>query len=189
MAAGATRDVGERAEADTTTLSTRFTAKQREVLEQAATILNCRSAKLIREATLQRAADVINASGHAGVTLRALAHKALQPMVNPLVEIRWKFPHPEDSDTVEEMSLESWEALSEEEQRDLASREPGSHSMEVRPVRPDPNEVRQIRMALKTCPTEFARMMVEQWESVESGGQRYQPKITAAELLGGEGEP
>src|SRR5688500_5318326 len=103
---------------ESTTLSTRFTARQREILEQAAGVLNCSPAKLIREATLQRAADVVNASGRANATLRRLAHKALQPMVNPLVDVCLQSQH-EELDRVERMTLDAWERMSDDERMGL----------------------------------------------------------------------
>src|SRR5690349_14814382 len=107
-------------DADSVTLSARFTPKQREVLEQAAAILNCKPAKLIREASLQRAADVVNASGHAGTTLRTLARKALQPMINPLLECRWRGRSREIEDIVEYHTTSAWDAMEIYEQHHIA---------------------------------------------------------------------
>jgi uncharacterized protein (DUF1778 family) len=58
---------------DTTTVSTRFDDKQKELLEDAATAANCTVSKFVRDAALQKAVAVLNASGASEVRLRQLA--------------------------------------------------------------------------------------------------------------------
>ncbi len=190
MAKSGTKPSEPTIDSDSTTLSTRFTAKQREVLEQAAVILNCSPAKLIREAALERSVDVINASGNAGTTLRSLAEKALRQLINPVVELRWPALGPGFESVIETMRMRDWDTLDTIEQQSIAEshRDEEVGSLQVKPVILDSSDAHQIHSALQTCPTEFVRMMLQQWEAVEHGGQHYQPKLSAKDLMAAEGD-
>lgn len=173
---------------ETSTLSTRFNARQREAVERAASIANCTPAKLIRESAVTRAAEILNTRGSAGTSLRALAAKALQPMINPVVEVEFFGGHPDHGET-RKYSIAEWDRIRSCDEgleiREFMGRR-GYEDYRVRPVRPEMHEIREIKTALGSCPSEFATYMLEQWEAVESGGQRYTPQVSAAELLSGE---
>jgi hypothetical protein len=180
----------ESTDADSMPLSTRFTSKQKAAIEQAAAIVNCTPAKLVREASLRRAADVINASGNARNPLRELAKRTLHYVVNPRVEIRWISEIEGQPDEIEFMTVRHWESLDVDElQADYQHHQSrGYTGPRVIHQRPDAAEVRQIQTAIRSCPSEFVALMLEQWDDVESGGQQYKPQVDVDELLSGESE-
>jgi hypothetical protein len=151
-------------------------------------ILNCSPAKLIREAALERSVDVINASGNPGTTLRSLAEKALQQLINPVVELRWPAAGPGVDTIVETMRLKDWENLDPGEQQQIAEKYMDEEvgRLQVKPVLMNSSDIHQIHSAFRTCPTEFVKIMLEYWEGVEHGGQCYQPKLSVRDLMRGE---
>ncbi|MCX5659616.1 MAG: hypothetical protein NTW19_07825 [Planctomycetota bacterium] len=177
-------------DSESVALSTRFSAKQREVLEEAATILNVAPAKLIREAALERSVDVINAGGASGATLRLLAERFLQPILNPSVHLRRSHLHGDEPDKIERRRLDDWNSQSDAEKafEDRYMEEQGYGKAHVTTVKPDGAELNQIKTALKSCRTEFARILLETWDTVEGGDGAYEPKVSVEDVLSGEAE-
>ena len=70
----ATKNKTPKEKTDTVTIGTRFDDNQKELLEEAAKAADCTVAKFVRDAALQKAVAVLNASGPSEVRLRQLAN-------------------------------------------------------------------------------------------------------------------
>jgi len=162
---------------DTTAYGTRLTARQRQLIEEAAQVLDCSSAKFIRDAAVRRAADVVNASGEARTQLKALTLKLLDHILNPEVAKLGK----EGGCTAVKSALYH----------------PGlATKANVVSMGEDPNEewvergqdyksLRQVREVLETCGTEFIQVFLAEWEEYGKGVGDYSAKIRVSEILSG----
>lgn len=166
--------------AESVSYSTRFDPEQREVVEAAAKKMNWKPAKLIREASVGRAVDILNACEPADRRrLRELVGVVLCQILDPKYSVRWYYRDDPDQDGVtriysyrnphhddQEFSQEDW-------------------AMGMTPTRPSESDIMQIREALRTCGTEFLRMLLDEWHSFEPSGACYKPKVDPGRLLGG----
>lgn len=168
---------------DNFTYSTRVTPEQRQVIDDAASLSNCTSAKFIREAAVSRAVHVVNAHGPAKIALRRLASIAAKQLVNPSVELDIRHHHRgEESD--EKLIIDYREAFRRDDEDPMSGT-----VMKATPLRPHQSDLGDIRNALETCGTEFVRLILEQWMLAESETHRYQPARRVDDLLaGGDGE-
>lgn len=174
------------AEAANTSYSTRFDPKQRALIEQAAEILGCSPAKLIRESAVMRAAHVVNAGGPSGTALRELAWVVVRQLQNPTIRQTWLIDGDPENPTTLETSYQ--ELVTSEGQRELDETvqeyvEHGFHHDKTLPGRPDKKELEQIRRALETSGTEFVRMLVEAWGTGGRGKAEYRPQVDVDEFL------
>lgn len=161
--------------------STRFDAKQRELIEQAAAIAGCSPAKLIREATVRRAADIVNSEE--GVQLRALATSFLAPVLKPTVVLECYSGHGEiEENTWEYTTHHQWSA------DDVKLGDEVSDVLGGKVEVPDYRVRAQIKTAMKACGSRFVEILLEQWAAIERGGTEYKPKVNADELLDGKGD-
>ena len=155
----------------TLTYSTRFDARQRELIDQAAKLKQWSPAKLIREAAISRAADIVNASGNSSPTLQHLARLVAKQLVKPTLV----FTDPIDAVGVEvdEVDLaklmDDWSAYATNADFVLANR-------------PSPDDLSQIQTALRTCGESFIQMILEAWQALETGSDVYKPKVILGDL-------
>ena len=155
----------------TSTYSTRFDARQRELIEQAAELKQWSPAKLIREAAISRAADIVNASGSSSPTLRHLARLVAKQLDSPTVvyttwsgEIGVEVPRIDLDAPVDDPRLADFNAKFA-----VANR-------------PSPDDQDQIQTALQTCGESFIQMILEAWQALETGGNVYKPKVVLGDL-------
>lgn len=159
------------AASSTLTYSTRFDDRQRELIDQAAKLKQWSPAKLIREAAISRAADIVNASGSSSPTLRHLARLVAKQLVKPTCIV---INEPDGTTSeVPEIDL------------DLLRDHPGeywSQAMIVRANRPSQEDQDQIQAALLTCGESFIQMILEAWQALDTGGDVYKPKVVLGDL-------
>ena len=92
-------------------VSTRVTARQKQVVDEAAQLLKMSTAKFIREAVIEKAVAVLNASGNNNDPLRELAEKLLIPALNPMVEVVWQPQFDEMGEHVDKFRAVDWENM------------------------------------------------------------------------------
>lgn len=175
----------------TTSYSTRFDTQQREIIEQAADVLGCSAAKLIRDSAVTRSVDVMNAQGGARDSLRRLASRLIRQVFNPEVELDREIGHSPVDDPRKDMGVESvridrntarsWGNQDEFMPEHLQK---SNRVRAVRVLRPDDNELRQMKDAFETTGTEFIKLLLEHWGEARAGAQEYQPAIKPHSLLG-----
>jgi hypothetical protein len=170
-----------------TSFSTRFDAEQRELVEAAAKKLNWKPAKLIREASVARAVDIVNASDSADRRrLRELVEVVLRQLIDPTCSVGWFYP--EDPDQPVAMRTYSYRNQPANDERFQADNPHDRWSISYCSVeRPLEVDLMQVREAFRTCGTEFVRMLLDDWRSFETGGRGYKPKLDPGRLLGGLG--
>ncbi len=159
------------AASSTSTYSTRFDARQRELIEQAAEIKKWSPAKLIRESAISRAADIVNASGDSASWLRHLARLVAKQLVKPTLV----FTDPVDAGVVEVEEIDLDKLMS-----DRCAY--ATNADFVLANRPSPDDQDQIQTALQTCGESFIQMILEAWQALETGGDVYKPKVILGDL-------
>jgi len=158
-----------------TSYSTRFDAAQRKVIEQAAKLLDCSPAKLIRDAAVCRAVDVVNGSGESEIAVRSLARKLVDHVFDVTVKMV-------DGDVpMVESSLYHHRKLSREESLDISDGECENLVSRIC----DGKALDQMRAAMETCGTEFVRILMQEWDRSGEVPPIYKPKVTADALLQG----
>jgi hypothetical protein len=175
-------------DAATTTYSTRFDSRQRELIESAAKQLNWSPARLIRDAAVRRAADIANASGSADVKLRELAGLLLNQLLNPKVEIVSLSDGPvgfeEETQIVSKCDAD--DRMRNRDPLPPDEREGYGQVVRVMPIRPHDSELGQIRRALATAGTHFSDLLLQLWDSRQAAVAEYVPRVLPGELLQGE---
>jgi uncharacterized protein (DUF1778 family) len=172
---------------ETVTYSTRFTKEQRELVEEAAKVMDCSGAKFMRDATVMRAAEVVNTSGESRVMLQRLAALVAKQMLNP--EAVWDYGAGLDDDPRDPrrgpatISYES--ATNPDEPDPFGYHGPHNHMLPQRPANAD---LSQIQQAFETAGGEFARMIYDAWRLGHTEPKTYQPRIKASDLLSGGGD-
>jgi len=172
---------------ETSTYSSRFDAKQRDLIELAAAKSNWSPAKFIREAALRRAVDVLNADGRAEARLRDLARSLVQHLFNPTVDLDIVVEH--------EFSTEEWgtrkltvsrHASEQPSQPDLPPCEDTYGELRrATPNRPHDSELKQMKLAMETSGTRFIELLLQQWDGWGKEDLEYEPRISLAEVTGG----
>jgi uncharacterized protein (DUF1778 family) len=157
--------------ADTTTVSTRFDDKQKELLEEAAKAADCTVAKFVRDAALQKAVAVVNASGPSEVRLRQLAEKLVNHIYAATAE---SISDIEDGDVIagyvvrSELYTSGWvkgpdgSRLVSHVNRNLAN---------------------EIKEATRTCGPEFARFFKEALFAENRDCVAYKPELNPEDYL------
>ncbi|NOX60183.1 MAG: hypothetical protein GXP29_15170 [Planctomycetes bacterium] len=167
--------------------STRFEPQQRELVEEAAGSLNISPAKLIREAAVRRAADVLNADSGSRGRLRVLARAVVCQIMNPSVKyqrsLKGSIPEMRATETVEKSYLQP-QMIDEEPPDDWYSSSDVNEST-IQAVRPDDKSIGEIESAFASCPTEFSAMILEAL-STWWRGESYTPKVQMETLLNSE---
>ena len=169
----------------TASVSTRFSSKERDIIERAANLRNWSPAKLIHEATIRRAADIINASEGQELALALLAREVVRQIVNPDLEIEWKNHDfcPEESDPDFHWGDgRQWTIYQGE---DCFKGRVDGGDIEIFGFKGNALKVEtreQIKAALDTCPTEFADMILNHLQNEFLGDEGYRPVINVKEL-------
>ncbi len=169
----------------TSSLSTRFESQQRELIEEAAGSLNISPAKLIREAAVRRAVDVLNASSGSRGRLRVLAREVVRQIMNP--SVKYKRPKGEfremgAAETVVKSFMQP-QILDQEPPDDWPISNVDEATIEA--VRPDDKCIEEIESAFASCPTEFSAMILEALSTFWRG-ESYTPKVKIDGLFGSE---
>lgn len=159
-------------------VSARMSAQQKELVERASEILGWSPAKLVREAAVRRAVDVINASDRAEIQLRALAARLVSQIVNPRATVTLR-------DDVEERTVATVEVTAV--QGRFVAGDPhlpdGSIS-DVMVLAPSPGDRLQMRTALKEAGSRFVEMLLTAWDAADGGMGEFRPQISTADMLG-----
>lgn len=163
------------ASAPTVNFSTRLSTTQAELVEQAAEIKQWSPARLLREAAVTRAWNIVNARPSEAL-LRDLAGVISRQILDPRAKYSW-FRDPDDHGEAE-LSFLSPDYVRPLDDEDLVQYGP------PRVRRPSDPELRQIRTALETCATEFVRMVLDEWDRIESQEGEYEPEVPGDPLLG-----
>lgn len=154
---------------DTTTVSTRFDDKQKELLEGAAEAADCTVAKFVRDAALQKAVAVLNACGPSEVRLRQLAKMLADHLYTAEAEsIR------DDENLVVGSVVVSplYERVQVETQ---------DSPMFVSQV--DRKLANEIKEAARTCGSEFARFFKEALFAEKGDRVTYKPELNPDDYL------
>lgn len=172
-----------------TTYSTRFDPKQRELIESPAQRLNWSSARFIRDATVCRAADVVNASGFAELKLRELATTVLDQLLNPSFSVTQLV-----GDLKSAHSTRTITRFEAERYRENARQVPADEGQwcrqvkDIEPLRPHDSDLAQVRSALETAGRRFVELRVQVWNSRDAGIVEYSPTVLANQLMGDKAE-
>lgn len=153
------------------TLSTRVDRRQREVIERAAKAVDCSPGKFVRDAAVQRAADVLNASGGAEAQLRELARR----LVGHCFHFRIVQKGEKGKACLESGLYEPW-------QPDVETRAADERLDADWLTRQNTDAVAAIRRALETAPTEFVRFFLEEWDRWGKVDLDYQPCVDPREV-------
>jgi len=170
----------------TVSVSTRFSSKERGLIERAAELRKWSPAKLIHEATIRRATDIINASEGRELALGSLAKQVVDQLVSPTADIKAKnhdfCPEAFDDGDHPWLANEEWTTFQGEEC--FLGRMDGGE-IELSGYRGTPLEENireQIKIAMETCPTEFVKIILNQWQNQILGDEGYRPVINMKEL-------
>jgi len=154
-----------------TTYSTRFTPEQREKIDEACAKLNWTPARFIRDASVRRAAEILNSSGSAQHQLAALAQRFVHQLVGKkrlcLTTLNFERER-EDQEFLEEYAVNG-EGY---EQPDMLTA-----------IKFSENEAKQIQAALQATPSEFARLILEYWNISQRGEEVFEARVNADDLL------
>ena len=179
-------------EGGSTSYSTRFDPRHRELIEEAAKLLNVTPAKLIRESAVARAAHVVNAAGNARYHLRQIAVAVADQILNPSVEYdEVKYGELSDNPSSQCVRLDYYDSgrmadrIAEEEAARQAPFE-GLTVTSIRPVRPHGAVLDQIKSALETSGTEFLKLLLDEWNARQSSSTKYEPRVKPESLIGGD---
>lgn len=149
--------------------STRFEPTHQELVEQACRILNWTPARFIRDAAVRRAAEVINSAGPSRYSLAALAAEMVKHLkgnngvsISRWIEDEKVYRHADVFDTFTDPEV-GQEGFVEAAPLDLKVR--GS-----------------IKAGMKACPSEFVRLLLEQWELSDQGADSFTPKVDLSQL-------
>ncbi len=164
MAAKA-KKVKKAKKAETSTVGTRFESRQREVVEQAAEIAGCSPARFIRDAAIERALSVVNASGPSEFRIRKLAAMLVDHLLRATVG--------EESDG--EHTRQGVQSALYYVPNPAEGSNAGSGV--------DWQALREIREALNTCGTAFVRMLLDEWGGQGVQAEAYKPKIKPEDIL------
>lgn len=154
-------------DAGTIAYSTRFDDKQRALIEDAARVLNWAPAKLIREAAVRRAADIVNGSGDAELVLRTLASRVLDHLLDPEKEAASR----------EEGGRKMRRLLAD---GDIDERDTWIETGSAQDVHG------QIKKAMRESGTRFLECLLQEWEKRTRGTVAFKPTVSADELLKGD---
>ena len=151
--------------AETMTVGTRFESRQREVVEQAAEIVGCSAAKFIRDAAIERALSVVNASGQSEYRLRKLAAMLIDHLLRVHIGEETDGRH-----TLEGVESALYSVANPAEGADAK----GGANLRA---------LHEIREALNTCGPAFVRMVLDEWQGQGKPAETYEPKIKAEDVL------
>ncbi len=177
----------------TTSFSTRFTQPQRKVVEDAAKILGCSAAKLIREAAVVKAADVVNAHGLPSDRMRRLAELLVAQVRQPRIREAWQRGAGDD---IEEVTIEFDLEDMKEDQRNSGYFNPDSVSTQraalesehfqrarAEPVALPNDDLNDIEIALKQMGSEFIRILLQQWNKPSRRTGDFDARVNTEQLL------
>jgi uncharacterized protein (DUF1778 family) len=177
---------------ETTTISTRLTTQHRELIEKAAGIANVSPAKFIRQAAVDRAADVINADGDSVAALRRLAQLVVEQLQNPVLVEYWDSGAPDDMDSTVEHVEFHWQDLQGKEGFDsrraehMALEHHGHRYMYSMPKPLSDVDREQLHMAMRTAGSAVVQLILEQWQSAFDRPNDYRPTVWKDRIEGGD---
>jgi len=169
------------AEIETITLSARFSPEQKEVIDMAAVQADQSATKLMRDATMKRAMDVVNSSGKHTQMLRSLVLKVVYQLVNPSITRTCQHQLERVPDLAETRRLAEYRGQDEAERQaeDAALKDNDYTLGEWMPETLTESEKRQLKSALETCGSVLCEMMLEGWEAAKYDELEYEPVLTA----------
>jgi len=177
-------DIAEKAvetvEDGSSTLSTRFEPKQRELIEAAARLMGWSPAKLLRDAAVQRAADIVNSAGSMEHRLYSLAGQLLKQLFNP--EVEYSVLDEELKRLDRRTVAFNSDGIRDREQPDDVT----TDVYDIHPLRPHNGDLRQMRAAFESSGTRLVEMLLQRWDLMNGQDNEYKPKVSVKELLGGE---
>lgn len=180
MAKKTTKKGSASAQAETFSVSTRFTDRERSLIERAAEQRNWTVAKLIREATLRRAADIINTSEGRELALSGLAAQVAKQLLEPDAFVIFEeYPDAPNSPTRELFIGQEW--LVGRLQADNSYSNP-VELLGYQAGQPSDRDLEQIKSAFESCSTEFARLVLEHWKKLKLGESGYRPAVNPEDL-------
>lgn len=163
-------DPQERAD-EPMTYSTRFTPEQRATIDQACGILNWSPAKFIRDASIRRAADVINASGPAQHRLGQLAYLVVKQLLAKRGMLLTQ--NSQESMGVDQQIVHDYKSIEDHE---------GCWDKVV-PVQLPPEDLADILIWLEEAPTEFVRLIIDHFLLDDEGADLIEPTVSRYRLL------
>ncbi len=149
--------------------SVRLENRQRDVIEQAAEAQGKTAGQFMRDSAVSQAVDVLNAQGKQGSELRELARKVIAHLFHAEAEVQWGFPLVM-SPLYETMTNGPIDIVPDD-QLEVSSG-----------VSAKGKEA--LRSALENSGSEFARFLLEEWNSWGTQGMEFTPLIDKKQMLG-----